>query len=82
MGEAVLVDPETGLQREISTSDPELRLAYALEAARHRDQTAAAVRACRAEHVRVGTDEDWATALARFVRERRRTPARRVRRTR
>ncbi|GGM29133.1 DUF58 domain-containing protein [Promicromonospora citrea] len=82
VGEVVLVDPETGAQREISTSDPELRLAYAVAAARHRDQTAAAVRAARAEHVRVGTDEDWATALARFVRQRRRTPARRPRRTR
>ncbi|MFI6424218.1 DUF58 domain-containing protein [Promicromonospora sp. NPDC050880] len=82
VGEAVLVDPETGAQREVSTSDPELRLAYAMVAARHRDQTAAAVRACRAEHVRVATDQDWTVALARFVRDRGRTHRRRTRRTR
>ncbi len=81
VGEAVFVDPETGTQREVSTSDPALRLAYATVAARHRDQTAAAVRACRAEHLRVGTDQDWAAALARFVKDRRRGPTRRTRRT-
>ncbi|MFD2796545.1 DUF58 domain-containing protein [Promicromonospora vindobonensis] len=81
VGEAVFIDPETGLQREISTSDPELRLAYATVAAQHRDQTAAAVRACRAEHLRVSTDQDWAAVLARFVRDRRRAAARRTRRT-
>jgi uncharacterized protein (DUF58 family) len=81
VGVVVLVDPETGVQREIATSDPELRLAYAVVAAQHRDQTAAAVRAARAEHLRVGTDQDWATVLARFVKDRRRAPARRHRRT-
>ncbi|MDR7381815.1 DUF58 domain-containing protein [Promicromonospora iranensis] len=81
VGEAVFVDPETGLQREVSTSDPGLRLAYATVAAHRRDQTAAAVRACRAEHLRVSTDDDWAATLARFVKDRRRAPARRTRRT-
>jgi uncharacterized protein (DUF58 family) len=81
VGEIVLIDPETGMQREVSTSDPALRLAYAVVAAQHRDETAAAVRACRAEHLRVSTDNDWATALARFVKDRRRAPARRHRRT-
>ncbi|WP_369372427.1 DUF58 domain-containing protein [Promicromonospora sp. Populi] len=81
VGEVVFVDPETGRQREVSTSDPELRLAYAVVAARHRDETAAAVRACRAEHLRVSTDQDWAAVLARFVRDRRRAPVRRPRRT-
>ncbi|MFI2363597.1 DUF58 domain-containing protein [Promicromonospora sp. NPDC019610] len=81
VGEAVFVDPESGAQREVSTSDPALRLAYAIVAARHRDETAAAVRACRAEHLRVSTDQDWSAALARFVRDRRRRPARRTRRT-
>ncbi len=81
VGEAVFVDPETGVQREVSTSDPELRFAYAMAAVRHRDQTAAAVRACRAEHLRVSTDQDWAAVLARFVKDRRRAPVRRPRRT-
>ncbi|MFD2025806.1 DUF58 domain-containing protein [Promicromonospora aerolata] len=81
VGEVVLLDPETGTQREVSTSDPELRLAYAMVAALHRDETAAAVRAARAEHLRVSTDDDWAVALARFVKDRRRAPARRHRRT-
>jgi uncharacterized protein (DUF58 family) len=81
VGEVVLLDPETGRQREVSTSDPELRLAYATVAALHRDETAAAVRASRAEHLRVSTDQDWAATLARFVKDRRRAPARRHRRT-
>lgn len=81
VGEVVLLDPETGAQREVSSSDPELRIAYALVAALHRDETAAAVRAARAEHLRVSTDDDWAAALARFVKDRRRAPARRHRRT-
>ncbi|MFD6141439.1 DUF58 domain-containing protein [Promicromonospora sp. NPDC060271] len=81
VGEVVLVDPETGVQREVSTSDPELRLAYAMVTALHRDETAAAVRAARAEHLRVSTADDWAAVLARFVKDRRRAPARRHRRT-
>lgn len=81
VGEVVLLDPETGAQREVSTSDPELRIAYAMVTALHRDETAAAVRAARAEHLRVSTDDDWAAVLARFVKDRRRAPARRHRRT-
>lgn len=77
-GDTVFVDPETGDQLEVSTSDPELRLSYATVAARFRDDTGAAVRAARADHLRIRTDDDWAAMLARFVRDRARRPARRA----
>jgi uncharacterized protein (DUF58 family) len=80
VGQLVLVDPESGRQREVNSSDRRLRTAYASAAAVHRSATAAAVRAARAGHVLLRTDNDWITELARFVRARRRLPARRAQR--
>jgi uncharacterized protein (DUF58 family) len=80
VGQLVLVDPESGRQREVNSSDRRLRTAYASAAAVHRSATAAAVRAARAGHVLLRTDNDWAADLARFVRARRRLPARRTQR--
>ena len=71
VGVVTLVDPESGRQREIQTADRSLRAAYAAAAARHRDATAAAVRAAHAGHLRLRTDADWIGDLARFVRSRR-----------
>jgi uncharacterized protein (DUF58 family) len=81
VGEVLFVDPESGAQREVSTSDRHLRSAYAAGAAAHRVATAAAVRGAGAEHLVLRTDDDLARVLARFVRRRRRTPSR-SRRTR
>ena len=50
MGLLVLVDPETGRQREVWTS-PRLRARYAEAAARHRASVATAVRGAGAAHV-------------------------------
>jgi uncharacterized protein (DUF58 family) len=80
VGQLVLVDPESGRQREVSSGDRRLRTAYASAAAVHRSATAAAVRTARAGHVLLRTDNDWVAELARFVRARRRLPARRTQR--
>ena len=79
VGEVVLVDPETGAQREVSSGDRRVRDAYAAAAAEHRAGTAEAVRAAGAGHLLLSTDADWTAELARFVLRRRRTPARRAR---
>lgn len=76
VGQLVLVDPESGRQREVDSGDRRLRSAYANAAAVHRSATTAAVRAARAGHVLLRTDNDWVAELARFVRARRRLPAR------
>lgn len=80
VGQLVLVDPESGRQREVNSGDRRLRTAYASAAAVHRSATAAAVRGARAGHVLLRTDNDWVAELARFVRARRRLPARRTQR--
>ena len=80
MGLLVLVDPETGRQREVWTS-PRLRARYAEAAARHRAAVAEAVRGAGAGHVALRTDSDWVRDLARFVLARRQVPRARVRRT-
>ena len=54
-----------------------IRDQYAELAASHRTAVAAAVRASGAEHLVLRTDRDWVLDLARFVRGRRRTRARR-----
>lgn len=71
VGHLVLVDPESGRQREIST-DLRVRTAYAEAATAFRSATAQAVRAAGAAHVLLRTDRDWVGDLARFVRARRR----------
>ena len=80
VGQLVLVDPESGRQREVNSGDRRLRTAYASAAAVHRSATADAVRAARAGHVLLRTDNDWVAELARFVRARRRLPVRRTQR--
>ena len=73
VGSVVLVDPESGRQRHVWTSDRRLRRRYADAAAAHRAAIAAAIRACGAEHLPVSTGRDWVRDLARFVRKRQRT---------
>jgi uncharacterized protein (DUF58 family) len=77
VGQLVLVDPESGRQREVSTGDRRVRTAYAAAAAAHRAATAEAVTAAEAGHLPLRTDGDWVRDLSRFVRARRRVPVRR-----
>lgn len=62
----------------MTTGDHRLRAAYAEAASTHRRNTADAVTAAGAAHLRLRTDGDWVTDLSRFVRARRRLPARRT----
>ncbi|MBS1694140.1 MAG: DUF58 domain-containing protein [Actinobacteria bacterium] len=73
VGSVLLVDPESGRQRQLWTSDRRLRRRYADAAAAHRAEVAAAIRACGAEHLPVSTGRDWVRDLARFVGRRQRT---------
>jgi len=73
VGSVVLVDPESGRQRHIWTSDRTLRRRYAQAAAAHRVAVGAAIRSSGAEHLPVSTGRDWVRDLARFVRARQRT---------
>jgi uncharacterized protein (DUF58 family) len=77
VGQLVLVDPESGRQREVATGDLRIRTAYAEAAGAHRLATAAAVRAAGADRLQLRTDLNWVGELARFIRARRRLPARR-----
>ena len=80
VGQLVLVDPESGRQRDVATGDlpgphrVRRGCGRATGAA-----TAEAVRAAGAGHLQLRTDRDWVGELARFVRARRRLPARRRR---
>lgn len=78
VGQLVLVDPESGRQREVFTGDRRVRAAYADAAATHRRQVAEAVAAARAAHLQLRTDQDWMPALAHFVRSRRKQSTRRT----
>jgi uncharacterized protein (DUF58 family) len=73
VGDVVLVDPESGRQRHVWTSDRGLRQCYEAAAAAHRSSIAAAIRSCGADHLPVSTGRDWVRDLAGFIRVRQRT---------
>lgn len=73
VGSVVLVDPESGRQRQVWTGDRKLRQRYAEAASRHRLDVASAIRTCGADHLPVSTGRDWVRDLAQFVRKRQRT---------
>ncbi|QSB06650.1 DUF58 domain-containing protein [Natronoglycomyces albus] len=62
-----VIDPESGQQVEVQTSDPGLRAAYAAAAQAQRDAVAAAVRRAGASHLRLSTDSDWLRDIVLFV---------------
>jgi len=72
-GELRLVDPETGRQLRVDTSDRRLRERFAVAAA---DERAALVRALASvgvRHVALSTEGDWLRPLASFLRRRERS---------
>ncbi len=75
VGVLTLVDPETGRQREVRTTDRRLRERYAAAASAQRLGIAAAIRASGAAHLELRTDRDWLRDLVRFVGLRRRLVA-------
>jgi len=76
VGAVVLVDPESGRQRQVWTSDRRFRRRYRDAAAGHRAAVAAGIAACGADHLRASTGRDWIRDLAAFLRDRQRTMGR------
>ena len=74
-GLVTFVDPESGEQLEVQTSDPRLRQRYAQAAARQRSDIAGMLRHAGADHLRLSTDSDWVADIVRFVVMRRRGAA-------
>jgi uncharacterized protein (DUF58 family) len=72
VGRLMVVDPETGVVRQVRTSDARLRSRYAAAAEAQREEHARALRRARADHLVLRTDHDWLVELVRFVALRRR----------
>ncbi len=71
-GLVTFVDPETGRQLEVQTSDPKLRAQYAAAAVKQRERIAAGLRHAGAAHLQLRTDRDWVSDIVKFVIARRR----------
>ena len=71
-GLVTFVDPETGQQLEVQTSDKQLRARYAQVARQQRADIDSMLRRAGADHVQLRTDSDWLADLVRFVVTRRR----------
>jgi uncharacterized protein (DUF58 family) len=74
VGELRLVDPETGRQLRVDTSDKNLRSRFAEAAAHERTALVNALASAGVRHVALSTEGDWLRPLAAFLRrgERRR----------
>jgi uncharacterized protein (DUF58 family) len=73
IGAVTFVDPESGRQRQVWTSDRRSRRQYRDAAAEHRAAVASAIGACGVDHLRASTGRDWVRDLAKFLRNRQRT---------
>jgi uncharacterized protein (DUF58 family) len=71
-GLVTFVDPETGRQLEVQTSDTKVRARFAAAAADQRARIAAGLRHAGAAHLQLRTDRDWVSDIVRFVVARRR----------
>jgi uncharacterized protein (DUF58 family) len=71
-GLLTFVDPESGEQLEVQTSDDNLRRRYAQAAQEQREQIASMLRRAGADHLQLRTDSDWLSDIVRFVVTRRR----------
>jgi uncharacterized protein (DUF58 family) len=71
LGELWLVDPETGRQLRVDTSNAKLRERFAQAAAAERSDLARAIASVGVRHVVLGTEGDWLRPLISFLRRRR-----------
>lgn len=80
VGFLTVVDAETGRRREVDTSRPDVRAAYAAQAARRAEAVASGLAHAGASHVRLATDRDWVGPLVQCLdqRQRARTVGRRA----
>jgi uncharacterized protein (DUF58 family) len=72
VGELRLVDPETGRQLRVDTSDRRLRERFAAAAHGERRALVAALASAGVRHTALSTEGDWLRPLAAFVRRRER----------
>jgi uncharacterized protein (DUF58 family) len=72
LGELWLVDPETGRQLRVDTSDEGLRTRFAAGAADERARLAAVFASTGVRHLVLSTSGDWLRPLAAFLRRRNR----------
>ncbi len=68
VGDLRLVDPETGRQLRVDTSDRRLRERFALAAADERRALVASLATIGVRHVALSTDGDWLRPLSAFLR--------------
>jgi uncharacterized protein (DUF58 family) len=68
VGELRLVDPETGRQLRVDTSDGRLRERFSIAAAEERRALQASLATAGVGHVALSTDGDWLRPLAAFLR--------------
>jgi len=71
VGELRLVDPESGRQLRVDTSDRRLRQRFAAAAADERRNLIAALARVGVRHVALSTEGDWLRPLAAFLRRER-----------
>jgi uncharacterized protein (DUF58 family) len=71
-GLVTFVDPESGQQLEVQTSDAKLRERYAVAARDQRTAIAGILRRAGADHLQLRTDRDWLADVTAFVVTRRR----------
>jgi uncharacterized protein (DUF58 family) len=69
VGDLWLVDPETGRQLRVDTSNERLRRRFAERAAAERATLASAIRGSGAEHLVLSTEGDWLRDLAGHLRQ-------------
>jgi uncharacterized protein (DUF58 family) len=72
VGELRLVDPETGRQLRVDTSDRRVRERFAAAAAGERQALVSLLAGAGVRHVALSTDGDWLRPLALFLRQERR----------
>lgn len=68
VGHLSLVDPETGENLEVDTSNPAIRQAFARIEAQQRATVAQELRRLQVEHVVLSTQDDWLKELGRRMR--------------
>ena len=72
VGELRLVDPETGRQLRVDTSDRRLRERFAVAANDERRALVASLATAGVRHIALSTDGEWLRPLAAFLRQRER----------
>jgi uncharacterized protein (DUF58 family) len=75
-GVVTFVDPETGFETKVNTSNPNLRMAYGKMAARHREGVRGVFRKHGIDHAPLNTDGDIFMALHKLLKRRSRKRSR------